>query len=114
MVAQFGIVLIYTFPSFVTIGAWLLFGERPTRAQVAALVVSLAGCVLLARAYDPAVLRVSWLGLLVGLSTGLTHAGYVLFSQRSVPRRSSRTSPATASATEGVTAVPAAGAGAAW
>ncbi|MBC8163881.1 MAG: EamA family transporter [Roseiflexaceae bacterium] len=90
--AAVAIVLIYTFPSFVTLGSWLLFGERPTRAQIGALVVSLAGCVLLARAYDLAVLQVSWLGLLVGLSTGLTHAGYVLFSQRSVQTRSPWTS----------------------
>jgi DME family drug/metabolite transporter len=77
-------VLIYTFPTFVTLGAWLLFRESIGRAQVAALVLALLGCALVVRAYDSAVLRVSWLGALVGLSTGLTHAGYVLFSQRAV------------------------------
>lgn len=90
--AAVAIVLIYTFPTFVTLGSWLLFGERPQRSQFVALVVALLGCVLLARAYDPAVLRVSWLGLLVGLATGLTHAIYVLFSQRSVQSRSPWTS----------------------
>jgi drug/metabolite transporter, DME family len=44
------------------------------------------------RAYDPAVLQVSWLGALVGLSTGMAHAGYVLFSQRSVESHSPWTS----------------------
>lgn len=82
--ASVAVVMIYTFPTFVTLGAWLLFGERIRWPQVLALAISLLGAALLARAYDPAVLRVSWLGTLVGLSTGLAHAGYVLYSQRSV------------------------------
>lgn len=90
--AAVAVVLIYTFPTFVTIGAWLLFGERIRWPQIAALALALLGCALLVRAYDPAVLQVSWLGTLVGLATGLTHAGYVLYSQRSVESRSPWTS----------------------
>jgi drug/metabolite transporter, DME family len=81
-------VLIYTFPAFVTLGARLFFHEPIRRPQVAALALALLGCALVVRAYDPAVLRVSWLGALVGLSTGITHAGYVLFSQRAVQSHS--------------------------
>lgn len=90
--AAVAVVLIYTFPTFVTLGAWLFFGERPRPIQLVALVVSLAGCVLLARAYDPALLRVNWFGLLVGIGTGLAHAVYVLFSQHSMLSRSPWTS----------------------
>ena len=90
--AAVAVVLIYTFPTFVTIGAWLLFGERIRWPQVAALALALFGCALLVRAYDPVVLQVSWLGTLVGLATGITHAGYVLYSQRSVESRSPWTS----------------------
>jgi drug/metabolite transporter, DME family len=90
--AAVAVVLIYTFPTFVTLGAWLLFRERVSWPQVGALALAMAGCALLVRAYDPAVLRVSWLGTLVGLGTGLSHAGYVLFSQRSVESRSPWTS----------------------
>ena len=90
--AAVAIVLIYTFPTFVTLGAWLLFGERIRWPQIAALALALLGCALLVRAYDPAVLQVSWLGILVGLSTGITHAGYVLYTQRSVESRSPWTS----------------------
>lgn len=90
--AAVAIVLIYTFPTFVTLGARLLFRERLSGPHIAALALSLAGCALLARVYDPAVLRVSWVGTLVGLATGLTHAGYVLFSQRAVARHSPWTS----------------------
>jgi drug/metabolite transporter (DMT)-like permease len=90
--AAVAVVLIYTFPMFVTLGAWLLFDERIRWPQILALTLALAGCALLVRAYDAAVLRVSWLGTLVGLGTGLTHAGYVLFSQRSVKSKSPWTS----------------------
>jgi drug/metabolite transporter, DME family len=81
-------VLIYTFPAFVTLGARLFFHEPIRRPQIVALALALFGCALVVRAYDPAVLRVSWLGALVGLSTGITHAGYVLFSQRAVQSHS--------------------------
>lgn len=90
--ASIAVVMIYTFPTFVTVGAWLLFGERIRWPQVLALAIALFGCALLVRAYDPAVLRVSWLGTLVGLATGMAHAGYVLYSQRSVQNTSPWTS----------------------
>src|SRR6266511_2069714 len=90
--AAIAVVMIYTFPTFVTLGAWLLFGERIRWPQVLALALALLGAALLVRAYDPAVLRVSWQGTLVGLGTGMAHAGYVLFSQRSVESRSPWTS----------------------
>jgi drug/metabolite transporter (DMT)-like permease len=86
--ASIAVVMIYTFPTFVTLGAWLMFGERIRWPQVLALGLALLGCALLVRAYDPAVLRISWLGTLVGLGTGLSHAGYVLFSQRAVETKS--------------------------
>ncbi len=90
--ASVAVVMIYTFPTFVTLGAWLFFGERIRWPQVLALAIALLGAALLVRAYDPAVLRVSWLGTLVGLCTGLAHAGYVLYSQRSVQNTSPWTS----------------------
>src|SRR6266508_5397235 len=86
--AAVAVVLIYTFPTFVTIGAWLMFREPIRRPQIAALALALIGCALVVRAYDPVVLRVSWVGALVGLSTGMAHAGYVLFSQRAVQSHS--------------------------
>ncbi len=84
--AALAIVLIYTYPAFVTLGARLFFKETLSAAHVSALLLAFAGCVLLVRAYDPAVLQVSWLGVLVGLASAATHAGYVLFSQRAVTR----------------------------
>lgn len=90
--AAVAVVLIYTFPVFVTLGAWLLFGERPGPLQFAALALSLLGCALLVRIYDPEILRLSWVGALIGLLCALVHSSYVLFSQRAVARHSPWTS----------------------
>jgi drug/metabolite transporter, DME family len=86
--AAMGIVLIYLFPAFVTLGARLLFKEPIGPTQLVALLLAIVGCALLVRIYDPAVLRVSWLGTLVGVASAATHAGYVLFNQRAVARHS--------------------------
>jgi drug/metabolite transporter (DMT)-like permease len=86
--AALAIVLVYTYPTFVTLGARIFFGEPIGARQLVALALSFVGCVLLARAYDPVLLRVSWLGMLAGLGTGLAHAVYVLASQRSVEQNS--------------------------
>jgi drug/metabolite transporter, DME family len=84
--AALAVVLIYLYPTFVTFGAAFLFKERITLVNLLALGLALVGCFLLVRAYDPAVLQVSWLGVLVGIASAITHAGYVLFSQRAVTR----------------------------
>jgi drug/metabolite transporter (DMT)-like permease len=80
--AAVAVVLIYLFPTFVTIGGWLLFREPVGRAHVAALALALVGCALVVRVYDPQVFRVSWLGAVVGIGTALAHSVYVLFGQR--------------------------------
>jgi drug/metabolite transporter, DME family len=96
--AAVAIVMIYMFPTFVSIGSWLLFREPLRWTQVVALAVSLLGCALLVRLIDPlqtggsAAIRFSWFGILIGLLTALTHTVYVLFSQRSVQSRSPWTS----------------------
>jgi drug/metabolite transporter (DMT)-like permease len=86
--AAMAIVLIYLFPAFVTLGARVLFKETIGPAQIVALLLAILGCALLARIYDPAVLRVSWVGTLVGVASAATHAGYVLFNQRAVQHHS--------------------------
>jgi drug/metabolite transporter (DMT)-like permease len=86
--AALGIVLIYLYPAFVTIGARIFFKERLRMIQVAAILLAVAGSALLVRAYDPAVLRLNWVGILVGIASAATHAGYVLFNQRAVSRQS--------------------------
>jgi drug/metabolite transporter, DME family len=82
--AAMAVVLIYLYPIFVSIGAWLFYKEPLRWPHVVALAVALIGCVLMVRLYDPAVFRVSWLGAVVGLLSALTHTVYVLFNQRAM------------------------------
>jgi drug/metabolite transporter (DMT)-like permease len=77
-------VLIYTFPAFATIGAWLLWHERPTGAAIGGMVLAFFGCLLVVEAYNPAVLALNWVGIACGLGTGMAQAAFSLFSQRSV------------------------------
>lgn len=90
--AAVAVVLIYLYPTFVTIGGWLLYREPVGWPHIAALALALLGCALVVRVYDPEVLRVSWLGALIGVLTALAHSVYVLFSQRSVASHSPWTS----------------------
>jgi drug/metabolite transporter (DMT)-like permease len=80
--AAVGIVLVYIFPVFVTLGSWLFFKEPLRGTQIRALVISLMGCVLLVRAYDPATLRLNPWGAVLGVLSALAHATYTLLSQR--------------------------------
>ncbi len=79
-------VLNYTAPFFVVLFAWLLWHERPSRNQTAALLLAFAGCLLVTGAYDVRNSNLNWLGLLVGLSTGVTYATVSIFGKTALKR----------------------------
>ncbi len=67
----------------VGVGAWLLYGERPSRSAVAALPIVLVGIVLIsgvigqgAYGADPA------LGVVLGILTAFCYSGYLLVMRR--------------------------------
>lgn len=82
--AAVAVVLIYLFPTFVTIGARFMFGETLRWPQVVGLALSLIGMVLLVKLYDPTQVKLNWLGITVGLTTAVLQAFYVLYTQRAV------------------------------
>lgn len=79
-------VLNYTAPFFVILYAWALWREKPTRRQVAALMLAFVGCLLVTGAYDVTNANLNWLGLLVGLSTGATYALVSIVGKASLER----------------------------
>ncbi|MDP9311169.1 MAG: DMT family transporter [Chloroflexota bacterium] len=81
------VVLIYTFPAFTTVGAWLLWREMPSRSAILGLVLAFVGCLLVVQAYKPELLVLNWLGIVCGIATGVLQAGYSLFTQRAVRNR---------------------------
>lgn len=81
-------VLLYTAPAFVAVVAHFLLGEALTRHKALVLLVTLAGCALVARAYEPAVFRGHALGLITGLGSGLTYGMYGIFGKFGLRRYS--------------------------
>ena len=79
-------VLNYTAPFFVVLFAWLLWHERPSRVQTAALLLAFAGCLLVTGAYDLHNTNLNWLGLLVGLFTGVTYGTVSIFGKNALKR----------------------------
>lgn len=82
--AAIAVVLIYLFPTFVTIGARFMFGEQLRTVQVIGLLLSLIGMGLLVKLYDPEQIKLNWLGIVVGLTTAVLQAFYVLYTQKAV------------------------------
>ena len=82
--AAIAVVLIYLFPTFVTIGARFMFAEQLRWPQMVGLLLSIIGMVLLVKLYDPAQIKLNWLGITVGLTTAVLQAFYVLYTQRAV------------------------------
>jgi drug/metabolite transporter (DMT)-like permease len=70
-------VLLYLYPSFVTLIAWALHGERPDRARLGALALALVGS-LLTCSFGP--LRPSLLGVAASVAAALLYALYLTLS----------------------------------
>jgi len=79
-------VLAYSSPAFTVLLAGPLLKEPFTRRKLAAVILGLAGCVLVAKAYRPEVWQVNLAGILVGLGTGLVFAIYSLAGRWSSSR----------------------------
>lgn len=79
-------VLMYTSPAWVAVISWRWLGEKLGGRGLVALALALTGAALVARAYDPAQLRLNWPGVLAGLASGLTYGLYSVFNKLLVRR----------------------------
>jgi len=75
------ILLEYLSPAMVVTFGWLFLARRVTRTTVAALVAALMGCALVVRAYDPAVLSLSAVGIAFGVGAAVSFSGYILVGE---------------------------------
>ncbi|HMN12264.1 MAG TPA: DMT family transporter [Bellilinea sp.] len=87
--AAVGTVLVYTSAAFTAIFAIYLFHEPMTLIKAVVVVMSLAGCVLVANAHLPSAWVSNALGIITGLVSGLLFSIYSVFgkvaSQRKIP-----------------------------
>jgi DME family drug/metabolite transporter len=80
------VVLLYTYPALVVVGAALFFKEPVSRAKLLALLMALVGCFLVAQGYEPSAMRINLPGVLFSLGAAATMASYSLLGKRSVKR----------------------------
>jgi DME family drug/metabolite transporter len=79
-------VLVYGSASFTALVGHWVFKEGLGLPKIAVILLSFAGCVLVAEAYSPAVWGVNPLGISIGLFSGLTFALYSLMGKQAAKR----------------------------
>jgi drug/metabolite transporter (DMT)-like permease len=79
-------VLAYSSAAFTAVLGWRLFGELLGPVKILAVTLSLAGCVLVAGAYDLAAWRLNPVGIAAGSLSGLAFAGYSLMGKAASER----------------------------
>jgi drug/metabolite transporter (DMT)-like permease len=84
--AAIATVLAYCSAAFTALLGWWLFKEQLHWAKLAAVVVSLSGCVLVAGALDPAAWRLNVGAILTGVFSGLLWAVYSLMGRSASQR----------------------------
>jgi drug/metabolite transporter (DMT)-like permease len=79
-------VLAYCSAGFTALLGWWFLKERLDWGKILAVALSLAGCVLVSNALDPAAWRLNLLGILTGILSGLLYAVYTLLGRSSSQR----------------------------
>jgi len=79
-------VLAYSSAAFTAILGWWLLKEGLGWVKIAAVVLSLLGCLLVSGAYDLALWQLNPVGIITGLLSGLAFAAYNLFGRTSAKR----------------------------
>lgn len=79
-------VLAYCSAAFTALLGWWFLKEQLNWAKLAAVVISLGGCVLVAGALDPEAWRLNLLGIITGIASGLMWAIYSLMGRSASQR----------------------------
>jgi drug/metabolite transporter (DMT)-like permease len=74
-------VLAYCSAGFTALLGWWFLNERLDWGKMLAVVLSLAGCVLVSNALDPAAWRLNLLGIITGILSGLLYAIYTMMGR---------------------------------
>ncbi len=85
-------VIIYTSPAIVAVFAWRFLHESIDRTKLIALALTVLGCALVARAYDPAQIQLNAIGLAAGVGSAFTFGTYSLLGRVATRRYSAWTS----------------------
>lgn len=80
------VVLLYTAPIFVILGAWLVLGEPLTSRALTAGALVVGGVTATAFGAAGAEIRLSRAGIVWGITAALAYSSYYLFGRRYLPR----------------------------
>ena len=80
------ILLQYLAPVFVAIFSMLFWKERPSFFKISALCLAFGGCFFVVGGYNLEILQMNLLGILGGLSSAISFAGYSLLGERAMHR----------------------------
>lgn len=75
-------ILLFTYPVFTALGAWAMLGQRPSRYQGAALLLTLTGAALTANLTEIRSGDISLLGLGLALLAAVAHGLYMVTGER--------------------------------
>lgn len=84
-------ILLFTYPVFTALGAWAILGQRPSRYQGAALLLTLTGAVLTANLAEIRSGEISLLGLGLALLAAVAHGLYMVTGERIAGRLTATT-----------------------
>lgn len=75
-------ILLFTYPAFVALGAWLLLGQRPAALHVGALFMTLVGAALTTNLQEVATGVHNLAGLALALLAAVSHGMYLVLGER--------------------------------
>jgi drug/metabolite transporter (DMT)-like permease len=87
-------ILLYTAPAFVILFSTILFKEKITSIKLISLALTLLGCILVTGFFQSSDQRVSTIGILAGLGSGLGYALYSIFGKYALKKYDPMTIPA--------------------
>lgn len=79
-------VMVYSSAAFTALIAWRMFGEGMSLPKIAAVLLGIGGCVLVAGANNPAAWQSNMLGVVTGLVSGLAFTAYSLMGKTAARR----------------------------
>jgi DME family drug/metabolite transporter len=85
-------VLVYIQPAIVALISYRFLNESLDRTKITALILALAGMVMVSRAYEVANVNLNWVGIATGFGSGFTWATYALMGRYTTRRYSAWTS----------------------
>ncbi len=75
--------LFFTYPVFTAFFSWRIFGDRPSLFRWAVMVVILVGSALTMPPTEAAESSGRWLGIVMGIASGIAYASYTIVAQKS-------------------------------